>query len=118
MKYLKLFRTGWYVAFGLFILHQITQRLLGWEFPLIDHYLDPLLCIPLVLGIMAAERKLYFGAGRMLALETLVLTIFLAILFEEVFTRISSEFSRDIYDYLAYALGGIYFWMLVNPRLR
>lgn len=106
---------GWFVAIFCFGLHQIMQRWLGWELPLLDHYLDPLLCIPILLGIMLVEREYYFSTKRMNLVETVSLTVFLGLLFEEVFPKMSIHFTRDTYDYIAYALGGAYFWLLVNP---
>ena len=41
----------------LFVLHQILQKVVGLSFPLADNYLDPLLCMPIVLNLIVLERR-------------------------------------------------------------
>ncbi|TYR37502.1 hypothetical protein FXV77_05720 [Sphingobacterium phlebotomi] len=43
----------------LFILHQYLQKIAGISLPLVDSYLDPLLCMPILLHLIVWERKLF-----------------------------------------------------------
>ena len=111
-------RPGWYVAFAVFLLHQFVQYRLGWRIPFIDAYLDPALCLPIVLGLWMAEAEYRYGFRRLNALEVTVVAVFLAVLFEEGFPRWQPEFVRDWWDYPAYALGGLWFWYFLNPKAQ
>ena len=108
-------RPGWYIALILFALHQGLQYGLGVNIPLIDGYLDPLLCIPIILGGWVEEASLKFGPLRLGRIDVLTAVIVLGLLFEEVWPRWQPLFVRDWWDYLAYALGGLWFWFFVNP---
>ena len=81
----------------------------------LDDYLDPTLAAPILLGLWVAERTFIWRSGRLSALETAVATLLLAVIFEEVYPRFEGGFSRDVYDYVFYAIGGLYFYWLVNP---
>lgn len=107
-------------AAALFLLHQGLQKGLGVGLPLIDDYLDPLLSIPLLLGLAAAEQRWLLGRGAdepFTGVEVLAMTTALALLFEEGFPRIDpARQTRDPWDYLAYATGGLAYYWLTRPR--
>jgi len=111
-------RPAWYVAFLLFATHQTLQYGLGWRTPYVDAYLDPTLYLPVMLGLWLVERRWLFGAGRLSGLEVVVAGTALAVLGEEGFPRWQSDFVRDWWDYPAYAVGGLWFWFLVNPKAQ
>ncbi len=104
----------WWAAVVAFTLHQVVQWGFGWSTPFLDDYLDPLLCPIILLGLWLLERRIIFHVPRLTVLETGVATLLLAVLFEEVYPRFQEGFQRDVADYLFYALGGIYFYILVN----
>lgn len=114
------------LAYGLCVLafaaHQLAQRGLGWQTPLVDAYLDPLLAIPLLLGLAAVERWWLRGRGRVAwrgfsAVEVAAMTLALALVFEELFPRLDPlRQVRDAYDYIAYALGGALYYAFVGVR--
>ncbi|WP_198661732.1 hypothetical protein [Lewinella sp. IMCC34183] len=104
----------WWIAVVAFVLHQVAQLGFGLRSGLLDGYLDPFLCPPVLLGLWLLERRVIFRVPRLTALETAVATLLLAVLFEEVFPRYEEGFSRDVIDYLFYGLGGVYFYFLVN----
>ena len=109
-------RPGWYIALSLFVTHQIVQYGLDRNIPLIDSYLDPLLCIPIILGVWLTEGSYLYGRPMRIGFfESCVVIIFLALLFEEGFPRWQPAFVRDWWDYLAYAVGGLWFWFFINP---
>ena len=106
----------------LFLGHQLSQKLLGVRLPLADAYLDPLLSIPLLLGLAWAEQRwLGWRAGDepFTAVEVAAMTLALAVLFEEGFPRIDpARQTRDPWDYLAYAAGGLAYWWFSRQRKR
>ncbi|PPK88425.1 hypothetical protein CLV84_1392 [Neolewinella xylanilytica] len=107
----------WWAAVLLFVLHQLLQRVLGYPLELIDSYLDPFLAPPILLGLWLWERQLVWRAPYLRWYETAVAVLVLAVIFEEVYPRYREAFRYDVWDYLAYGLGAVYFYFLINvPR--
>lgn len=104
----------WWAAVVAFVLHQVAQKGLKLNSAFLDDYLDPFLAAPVLLGLWLLERRYIFRAPRLSALETAVATLLLAIVFEEIFPRYEEGFRRDWVDYVFYALGGVYFYVLIN----
>lgn len=113
----------WIACLLLLSLHQFIQKVLCWDLGFIDHYLDPFLGMPCLLGLMLQERRFlidkYFKAFKpthyhFSILEIFVTTACFAILFEEGFSRWSAHFTKDYYDYLAYAGGAFIFYYFIN----
>lgn len=102
----------WWILLFLLLGHQLIQYGLGWSLPLIDNYLDPLLSMPLLLQVITVERGFLFNQERLSRLEIVVITITLAILFEEIFPLLKPAFVRDWWDYLMYVIGAICFTVL------
>lgn len=109
---------AWWIPFLLFLLHQFIQYILGWSTPWVDAYLDPLLALPILLGLLLFERRLVFRIKRLSLLEVTVVSVVLAIIFEEGFPRLEPAFVRDHFDYLAYLVGAGYFWTFLNPSFE
>lgn len=106
------------IVFGVFLIHQITEKLLEWSFPLADNYLDPLLCMPIFLSLFLVEKRLLLkNADYVLsALDCLVITIVLAVVFEEGFPSWSKNFTKDYWDYGCYFVGGVVFYIWINKK--
>ena len=102
------------LAAGVFVAHQLAQKLLGWTLPFLDAYLDAFLSIPLLLGLASAERRWLLGPrgwDGFHAIEVAAMTLALALVFEELFPRLDPERqTRDAWDYAVYALGGLAYW--------
>jgi len=109
---------AWWIPFVLFLLHQFVQYILGWSTPWVDAYLDPLLALPVLLGLLLFERRLVFRVKRLSLLEVGLVSVVLAIIFEEGFPRLQPAFVQDSFDYLAYLVGAGYFWVFLNPSLE
>lgn len=107
--------SAWLVASVLFALHQLLQYGVGVSLPFADNYLDPFLSVPILLGGVLQERTWLFGQRRFSLLETVVATVFIALVSELVFPRLDPRFVYDSLDFGAFVLGGFYFWCLVNP---
>lgn len=107
----------WWVCLGVFLLHQLVQKGFDIDIPFVHEYIDPFLSIPVMLGLWSVERSYLFDRARLTGLETVVGAVFLALVFELLFPALSEAFTYDPWDFLAYGLGGVLFWFLVNPRL-
>jgi hypothetical protein len=106
-------------AFIIFLLHQLLEKIYHIHISLADQYLDPLLCMPILLGIWQLEQ--YHLYRRHLNLfQIWSLTILLSILFEVGFPRFSSEFTADWRDVVLYFIGTTFFVTIKNyaPRRK
>ena len=100
------------IFLALFSIHQLLQKVAGIKWTIIDGYLDDILCIPIILYLWNWEKRLFLRDKKYAIplLESFVLTVVLALLFEFIFPRLSSGFTYDPYDFLAYGLGYILHW--------
>lgn len=102
----------------LFILHQIIYVFFNGEIPFVDPYLDTLLAMPIILTLLLFERKYVFkwkGYYRLTKLEIILATVFVAFISEVIFPALSEEFTADWIDVLCFFIGGIIFYLTINP---
>lgn len=97
----------------LFLVHQLLQKFWQISLPLADQYLDPLLCMPLLLGIWQWEKKILFDHAISFA-EIWILTFLLSLLFEIGFPILSPRFTSDWRDVLLYFAGTTLFSISQN----
>jgi hypothetical protein len=102
---------------GLFLVHQFLQKGLGIAIPIVDSYLDPLLCMPILLTLFLAERRWLFRKGEAYFLpkgEVVGIVLVLTLLFEWGFPFFSEKFTADVWDAVAYGIGGVLFYTVLN----
>lgn len=105
----------WLLCLAVLLLHQLLQKGLGWRCTLADSYLDPLLCMPLLLGLLDWELKWRYGRGPLSSQEVIGAALLFSFLFEILFPRWSAQFTADVWDVLAYGLGALGY--LIAQRL-
>jgi hypothetical protein len=101
----------------LFVLHQILQKVAGIAMPFFDAYLDTFLAMPIMLTLLVIERRLLFRRGkqyRLSVLEAIIATLFVALISEVVFPALSSRFTADWRDVVAFSLGTVLFMATTN----
>lgn len=102
---------------ALFVAHQFSQKVFGLALPVLDSYLDPLLCMPILLSLFLAERRWLFRKSNAYVLpkgEVLGLVLILTVLFEVGFPAFSTQFTGDVWDAVAYVIGGLFFYKVLN----
>jgi hypothetical protein len=89
----------------------------------LDHYqipyLNDLLCLPVVLTIaLWLQRKLFPRTSRfrLNAAQVIFAVFYFSLFFEGMLPAISDRYTRDYWDVLAYAAGGIIYYFILNPR--
>ena len=105
----------------LFVVHQFLQKVLHMTVPVVDPYLDSFLAMPILLTLLVAERRVLFRRGfsySLTVLDIIVATIFIALIAELVFPALSSRFTADWVDVIAYALGSMLFYFTINKYGR
>jgi hypothetical protein len=117
---ISLSRNQWryLAAAGLFLFHQLAERCWSWRHPWIDHYLDDLLALPLLLGLWQWERRWLHGLPRLNGEEIVLFTLICAALFELGFPYWTPAFTADAWDVVAYLLGSFLFWWYNRPYSR
>jgi hypothetical protein len=91
-----------------------TGGLSGWP----ASYLDDLLCLPLVLGLVLAVHRLrHPGPGLILIRgHSLVALLLFSVYFEVILPRLSSGFTADPVDVVMYGIGWCVFeWGINRP---
>jgi len=107
----------WFYFFLLlFILHQLFQKIFSIHVAVIDSYLDPFLCMPILLYGHLLERKiLWQKSTTSLSVVTIVIaTVLVVIIAEYFFPMWSSRFTYDILDLPMYILGAVFFYFFMN----
>lgn len=119
MKYIFLpehqwwYRIVYFLCATLFVVHQLLQKVLAVNVPFVDDFLDSFLLLPLVLHIILMERYWLFGIKEPLSIYTIVaFFILISIVSEIVFPWLSPRFTADAWDVLAFALGGIVYYLM------
>lgn len=104
----------WISAAGVFLVHQVLEKLFLVDFPFLDSYLDPFLMGILCPGIWAWEKK---KAGVLEPIELLAAFLLLAWLSEWLFPYLSTQFISDWRDLCSIALGLSLFALSVNRQV-
>lgn len=113
-------RVFFILCLAVFLIHQYVQRIAAVPISFADHYLDPLLCLPVLLPILRTERSFLLREPQYRFDLTHILVYFLLIslIGEFLFPALSDSFFYDPSDIPAYALGGTFYYLLFGKRLR
>lgn len=85
----------------------------------VQFYAADLLCMPLVLIVILALLKYFYGNQHfIIPLSAIVsLTVYYALFFEWLLPKISQRYTADWLDVLMYALGALAFYLLQRKNL-
>jgi len=103
----------WLSAAGIFLAHQVLEKIFLVDLPFLDSYLDPFLMGILCPGIWAWEKK---DKGGLEPIELMAAFLLLAWLSEWLFPFLSSQFVSDWRDLGGIALGLGVFTLFVNQN--
>lgn len=101
----------------LVLAHQLSQKVLHFSFPILDSFLDPLLCPPILLGLILMERRRLLNLEEnhtFSNIEIFIMTGTMALIFELGFPYFSSKFTADIWDVVMYFIGAVIFKFWIN----
>lgn len=109
----------WMGSVLLLLAHQFFQKILSFKIPILDNWLDPFLSMPILLGLILVERRWFlnrtskgdFKSYKFSHLEIAIAVLFFAFVFEYIFPKYSEGFTFDWWDFLAYGLGGLFFYV-------
>lgn len=98
-----------------FLLNQLLEQL-GYQIWVLNSFLDDLLCLPISLTLVLVAERLYFSNASIILPKGYVLVSILlfGLVFEVLLPQLSPKHTADIWDMLAYSLGGLIFEMGIN----
>jgi len=90
---------------------------LGMDFPLLESYLDDLLCLPIVLSVVLyihrrfrVKSKLY----RLPVAHILLAVVVVVMAFEVIYPVLTPRGTADVFDVFAYGGGAVFFDQYIN----
>jgi len=95
----------------LFLTHQFLQWGLGVHIPFIDSYIDPFLAMPILLLMLDWEMEFFRTRPKLNEMELLASFIIFSVIFEWFFPYLSADFTGDVWDIIAYFLGGLLYYL-------
>ena len=94
-----------------FVLYHISELSL-FSNKIFSSYLDDILCIPIVMSITLVIFRLVIVQDNSFIFPMsyiIIAVIFFSVLFELILPTISIKYTRDVFDIVAYSIGGIVF---------
>ncbi|EOZ96088.1 hypothetical protein A33Q_2681 [Indibacter alkaliphilus LW1] len=115
---MTVFKNPWFLtAATLFWINQLLEKVFVVFIPFVHAYLDDLMAMPVVLGItLQVYRWIHPAKSRFTFTWTQVLiaVLYFSFLFEWLLPKYSNLYTSDYWDILAYAIGAIFFYYLIN----
>ena len=108
------------ICFILFIANQILEKL-GIFIPILNSYLDDLLCFPIVLSIILFIHRRWRVKNNKYTLpfqHVLIAVILFILIFEIALPIVSDKYIADIKDVLVYLIGVTFFLIYMNVPLK
>ena len=109
-------------AILLFIINQLLERVANIYIPYIHAYLDDLLVLPIVLGLITQffqwihPAKEYYYLSKA---HIIIAVLFFSIVFELIYPAVYPEnYTADIVDVVFYSIGGLSFHYFVSVKLK
>jgi len=78
--------------------------------PFLDSYLDPFLAMPILLYLLDWEMEYFRTRPQLNVVELIAGFIIFSVIFEWLFPYLSADFTGDIWDIVAYFLGGLLYY--------
>lgn len=110
----------WFVTFSLIWLVVYVSRRLGHPIPFVNGYLTDLLAIPVIaqLGLWFQRRFIIKSDGYVLSVWHVVFIFaYVSVVFELILPHFSRKYTADCIDVVLYAIGGVFFYWVMNRPL-
>ncbi len=100
---------GWTIGFAL--------RRSGYPLPLINGYINDLFAIPVIANLGLWFQRSFIIKSSYYVLspsQVIFIVIYVALIFEGLLPRVSKTYTADWTDVLLYAVGGLFFYLVMN----
>lgn len=83
---------------------------------IVQSYADPLLCLPVVLTTLLLLKWAWTGGvvRRLSIVDCIIALVVFAAAFELILPKFATRYTADPIDVIAYSLGAVLFWRLIN----
>jgi hypothetical protein len=105
------------LAFVLTASNELLERM-GYSIPYVNSYLDDLACFPVVLTLALAFLRTFITSQdySLSKIQVALAVIYFYFVFEWLLPAVSSSYTRDHADIIAYAAGAYIFWKFINGK--
>ncbi len=111
-----------WVSITIFLINQVIERVLNIHIPYVHAYLDDLLVMPIILGLITQffqwihPAKQYYHLSKT---HIIIAVLFFSVVFEMIYPVIYPQnYTADPIDVICYGLGGFCFYWLVSRRVK
>ncbi|MFC6997551.1 hypothetical protein [Rufibacter roseus] len=81
----------------------------------VQHFLDDLLCLPLVLTVTLFVMRFFYGTQvRFSVYQVAFVVVYVSVLFEVVLPQYMERYTGDVVDVVLYAVGGWIYYRFLN----
>ncbi len=97
-----------------------ASREFGYPLPFVNGYIDDLFAIPVIANLtlclmrVAIIRSNYYVLS---ASKVVFVVVYVSLVFEVILPLLSKRYTRDWLDALLYAIGGLFFYLVMNKPL-
>lgn len=97
-------------------IHQVLQKLMLINIPIWDNYGDDFFAMPFILSLFSYEQRYVWKRldRPLTGFEIIVFTCVFAIFFEEILPNFNAGSTKDYWDYLAYGLGSLVYYLWIK----
>ena len=113
---MKLQMKIWITLILFFVLNQLFENF-GGRILFLYSYLDDFLFFPIILTLILIIQQHIFNKEYIFPTQYIIFTFtILSLLVEFIYPKISSKFTFDHFDFIAYFVGTIFFSLFLNKK--
>lgn len=115
---MSVLRNKWFLmAVALAVINRIMLET-GLIIPLVQSYLDDLLCFPILLSIGLLMYRIFWPNYRLTPWHIWPTVLLFSVYFEWYFPTVNSAFTADVLDVMMYGFGALAFDRLINRSVE
>jgi hypothetical protein len=114
---MKTLFNGWFIACCLTWLIVITARKLGHPPPVINGYINDAAAIPVIANLGLWFQRVFIIKNNYYVLapwHVIFIVVYVSLIFEGILPLFSKTYTADWIDVLLYAIGGLFFYKMMN----
>jgi hypothetical protein len=117
---MKTLLNRWFIAGCLIWIIVQTARKMGHPFPFVNSYIDDAFAVPVIASLGLWFKRVFIIKNNYYVLapwHIILIVVYLIVIFEGLLPYLSKNYTADPVDVLLYALGGLFFYMVMNKPL-
>ncbi len=117
---MKTFFKQWFVGVCLIWLMVTIMRRSGHPLPILNGYIDDLFAIPVIANLGLWFQRVFVIRNDYYVLSpwhVIFIVVYVSVLFELALPHYSKVYTGDWLDVISYAVGGIFFYKVINQPI-